>query len=251
MNNRRKSLLYKRAGALIRRARLRAGLSQKKAAEKLGVGSRRMSNWECGVSTPPKVLVAPLASLLQTTPVDLGLTGEILALRSCWKKAAGAQGTLIMKARQKRGLSPAELASLADLDLSTIYKWEKRDRPLPESKRRRLARAIGCRISTITPGPKVEATMPKAAAQRSARGGTLVLPPAPHTSDVRRWINQYEELVQKVLRSLPFRPVLEYVRSFDPQPDVALIDILQQLTDYNRETVRTLAEDLLRRQKNG
>lgn len=62
-------------GRRIRRARLRAGISQQEVADAIGVGVTSVSRWEVGTRVPSAVRLAKLARVLGVS-VDFLLDGQ-------------------------------------------------------------------------------------------------------------------------------------------------------------------------------
>ena len=63
-------------GKRIKEARLKAGLSQEKTAELLGLSRQAVAKWESGRSAPSTANLLKLAALLQISVTEL--TGESL-----------------------------------------------------------------------------------------------------------------------------------------------------------------------------
>ena len=55
----------------IKMARIRAGLSQKDVAEKLGVSAGAVSQWEKGITSPTAKRLKPLSEILGTSVEEL------------------------------------------------------------------------------------------------------------------------------------------------------------------------------------
>lgn len=65
-----------RTGSLIRKLRLKMGLTQKELAERINVSDKAVSKWECGSGCPDVSLLSVLAEVFGTD-IEVLLTGEI------------------------------------------------------------------------------------------------------------------------------------------------------------------------------
>ena len=107
-------------GEWIRKKRLDLGLTQKELAERLGVRSEAVSNWECGVWQPMITLLPRLNELLGMSPLAKPATfAEQLVF---WRKCTGLQQGALAK---KLGISPC-----------TIGRWENGRKPLAVQKQK-------------------------------------------------------------------------------------------------------------------
>ena len=94
----------------LRKARLRKGLTQAGAAERLGIDVMRISTWERGLSEPRPALIPQLAALYEVPPDKL-LTRH-------------TRSTLL-GARLVRGLTVAQVAAEIGVAGSTYHRFER------------------------------------------------------------------------------------------------------------------------------
>lgn len=66
----------KKIGALIAKLRKENGLTQQQLGDKVGVGSRAVSKWECGITVPDISIINELSEILGISSNEL-LSGEI------------------------------------------------------------------------------------------------------------------------------------------------------------------------------
>lgn len=66
----------KKIGELIAKLRKEKGFTQQELGDKVGVGSRAVSKWECGLTIPDISIINELSSILEINPKEL-LSGKL------------------------------------------------------------------------------------------------------------------------------------------------------------------------------
>jgi len=97
-------------GDHIRKRRLDLGLLQRDAAERIGVDTMTLFNWEVGRVRPNVRVMPAVIQFLGYDPIPPG----------------GTLGARLRAARMARGWSQAELAGEIGVDPSTVSTWELR-----------------------------------------------------------------------------------------------------------------------------
>ena len=83
-------------GRFIAQKRKELGLTQRELAEKLGIGDKAVSKWECGRGMPDNSIMVPLCNLLGINVNEL-LSGESLSENNYNEKAEDIIMTLIQE----------------------------------------------------------------------------------------------------------------------------------------------------------
>ena len=115
MDNKKKNII----GENIRAARKAKGLSQRELAQKLGVTSQNISNWETGFSKPTIKSLKFLAQDLDTTIDRLTTEGGFEN-----EEESNTIGRNIRAARESAGLSQRQLAEKLDMGYQQLNKYE-------------------------------------------------------------------------------------------------------------------------------
>lgn len=215
-------LQKKLRGVKIRRARTRAGLSEKEVAEALGITTEEMTDIEFGrrETTLPQLEVmslffnVPVAYFLTDLPIEESDHGqypshEAIALRE------RAIGVLLRQARIEAGNSQEELAQTLGLDLERVADYELGKAEIPMGQLEAVADYLNVSLDYfLDQGLETERFI-------NGRGVTL------------------EEITS-------FTELPEDVRDFIVNPANTLyIKIAMNLSELSAETLRTLAEGLL------
>ena len=66
----------KKIGALIAKLRKEKQMTQQELGDKVGVGSRAVSKWECGTTVPDISIINELSNILGISPKEL-LSGKL------------------------------------------------------------------------------------------------------------------------------------------------------------------------------
>jgi transcriptional regulator with XRE-family HTH domain len=142
-------------GVLIRDAREAAGLSQEQCATHIGVPVDTLSAWEFGKAAPslPQlellayVLDVPIShfwgteTLLQQASARMIDYGEYVTLRG------RLIGALLRSAREKRNMTPDQLAAEAGIPVSSVTAYELGQKPIPLSVLVTLAQSCNVNLS--------------------------------------------------------------------------------------------------------
>jgi transcriptional regulator with XRE-family HTH domain len=133
--------MSKSFGAKVKEARLAAGLSQTKLAEKVGVTQGAVWNWETENAEPrepQRKALEKILGLKKGGKVDDGSTIP---------PGAGAFGAWLVRSRLAADMSVPELAAASSVSAVGIYNIEagKSTNPRPET-RRKLADALGIEL---------------------------------------------------------------------------------------------------------
>jgi transcriptional regulator with XRE-family HTH domain len=142
-------------GVLIRDAREAAGLTQDQCAQSVGVAVDTLSGWEFGKSAPslPQlellayVLDVPIShfwgseTLLQQAKARAIDHSEYVALRG------HLIGALLRTARERKNMTPEQLADEAGIPVSSITTYELGQKPIPLSVLVTLAHSCSVNLS--------------------------------------------------------------------------------------------------------
>jgi transcriptional regulator with XRE-family HTH domain len=121
-------------GDHIRRRRLDLGLSQRKAAARMGVSNSKIENWEGSQTTPPTAYLTRISGFLGYE-VDDPAASLVRAL-------AGY--------RQAAGLTRAELARRIGVHPTVVFRWETGRRGMSRALLRTLE-AFMAELTTSKP----------------------------------------------------------------------------------------------------
>lgn len=121
-------------GDHLRKRRLDLGLLQREVAERLGVDSCSITNWELKRTKPALHTLPGIVRFLGYTP----WTGD------------GSIGERLLAFRRERGLSQAAFARLLGIDPATLSRWERGLR-VPTGRYAHLARTFLERAATSSP----------------------------------------------------------------------------------------------------
>ena len=120
-------------GDHIRQTRLRLGLLQKEAAERLGVNSWTVLNWERGHTEPPMVSIPAILKFLGYDPFPQPRT---LPQR-------------LLAKRREMGWSIKEAAEFAGVDSGTWANWERGQTVLYRRHRALNAKMLGISFDAL------------------------------------------------------------------------------------------------------
>ncbi len=123
-------------GDRIKLGRFQNGLTQADLAGKLRVSQATISHWEAGKGTPDEEQLTQLESILgpglSSAQAMLTITG-----------GPSIAGAWLSKAREQKGLTPAELAQRAGVSIPTIYNIESGRAQFPRRRTiERLEKAL-------------------------------------------------------------------------------------------------------------
>lgn len=115
-------------GKRLHAARINAGLTQQKAAERLGVTPQSVRNWESGRSEPAEEAVDKLAALYGVLPPQLTGQEPELPLEDRNQppdQRVDVEPRLLQEARRTSGLSQAEASEQAGVSIVTLRRYEQ------------------------------------------------------------------------------------------------------------------------------
>lgn len=164
-------------GNRIKEARRKAGLTQGQVADKLGVSTAAVAQWERGIRNPKYQTLSKIAAALDVNCHDLLSEGE--------PNIAEA----VFKARKEAGLSQQELGEIIGVKKSAVSKWENGSRRIPANKIAEINRACGSDILSVA--TREECNEMKMSAK------DIVLERMTHLNDVCNATEDATELIEK------------------------------------------------------